>query len=173
MARYWKNDPACGSKNQIVFVGNVELKDPTVTGTAEPLLVIDVIARPGYELVEFHFITLELKIVGPKGARFVPHSTRSNYFWEVPDDPNAPPPVIWREKVIATEWLRTRCFHDKIDILSGQGNGTTFDVGIGGLPGGKALEFTAFASASETRVTNCKLTIADLKVGQRLAGYLS
>jgi hypothetical protein len=131
-----------------------------------------VIASPGYEGVDFHFVTLELKIVGANGARFVPHSQRSNYYWEVPSDASASP-VIWVEKEIATSWLRIRDHYDRIAILSGPGNGRTYYVGIGGLPEGNALQFTGFASASETRVTNCELTIADLHTGETLDGYLS
>jgi hypothetical protein len=178
MATYSKNDPACGSKDQIVFVGNVHLQNFTETedrylsDPAAAVLVIDVIASPGYESVNFHFVTLELKIVGANGARFVDHSGRNNYHWEVPSDANANPnDVYWVEKVIATSWLRIR--EDKTALLSGPGNGRTYYVGIGGLPGGNALQFTAFASASETRVTNCELTIADLKAGETLPGYLS
>jgi hypothetical protein len=174
---YSKNDPACGSKGQIVFVGNVKLDPFTETeelylsDPATAVLVIDVIASPGYEGVPFHFVTLELKIVGPNGARFVPYSEIPNYeFWEVPDDAD---PSIWVEKVIATSWLRIRDKYDRIAILSGPGNGRTYFVGIGGLLEGSALQFTAFASASETRVTNCELTIADLHVDERLDGYLS
>ena len=138
---------------------------------ATAVLVIDVIASPAYAGVDFHFVTLELKIVGPNGARFVDHSGRNNYHWDVPDTTS---PVIWREKTIATEWLRIR--EDWVADLSragAPGDGHTFFVGIGGLPSGSKLKFTAFASASKTRETNCELTIADLQVGQSLDGYLS
>src|SRR5215208_400177 len=107
MVSYSKNDPACGSKNQIVFVGNVQLQnftetdEPYLSDPATAVLVIDVIASPGYESVNFHFVTLELKIVEPNGARFVAHSGRNNYHWEVPSDANASPSdVYWVEKAI-------------------------------------------------------------------------
>ena len=175
---YSKKDPACGSKNQILFVCNVKLtpptetKEPYLSDPATAVLVIDVIASPAYEDVDFHFVTLELKIVGPNGARFVDHSERYNYHWDVPNDASASR-VIWREKVIATSWLRIR--EDWVDDLSragAPGDGRTYFVGIGGFPERSGLEFTAFASASKTRETNCELTIADLHVGETLDGYL-
>jgi hypothetical protein len=175
---YSKRDPACGSKGQILFVGNVKLepfdetKEPYLSDPATAVLVIDVMASPGYEDVPFHFVTLELKIVGPSGARFVRHSAVSNYFWEVPHSVS---PVIWVEKEIATPWLRIRDFDDSTGLLhlGAPGTGRTYFVGIGGFPAGSALEFTVFASASEARVTNCELTIANLHAGQALDGYLS
>jgi hypothetical protein len=62
-----KNDPACGSVDQTVFVGNIGLvpfpegEDPRYAAhKATDELAIDILAPEGYEKVEFEDITLTL-----------------------------------------------------------------------------------------------------------------
>ena len=176
-------DPGCNSQGRIVCIGNVSLHSFTETGElflAEPataVLSIDVIAAPGYESNDFHFVTLILQIDVPNGALFVDHSGRNNYHREVLADAEAdaflepdPRTVYWIENVTPSAKLRIR--DDWAELLSGPGNGRTYYEGVDGLADGEGLQFTAFASASETRLASCTLTIADLYQGQALPGYL-
>jgi len=186
MPTYSKTDPDCGSPEQVAFVGNVRLDaiDPDA-GLAEPataVLTVDVIASPGNELRSFQFVTLILQIVGPADARFVDHSGRSNFHWDVLADPATtihafdPPDadvMYWAEDVdtvAPTSTLRIR--EDMTDLLSSPGNGRTYVVGIAGVTAADALQFRALASACDVRMTSCELTIADLHAGEALPGYI-
>ena len=84
----------------------------------------------------FHFVTLEVAIQAPVGARFVDHSQRDNYHREVPADPSTaigpdPDAVFWVEGAAAATSLRIR--DDETALLSSPGNGRTYRVGIAGL----------------------------------------
>lgn len=188
MATYSKADPDCGSPEQMVFVGNVRLEefsepDASLTDPASAVLTIDVIASPENELRPFYFVTLILQIVGLSGARFVDHSGRNNFHWDVLADPATtihafdPPDadvIYWAEDVdtvAPTSTLRIR--DDMTNLLSSPGNGRTYFVGIAGVSAADALQFRALASACDVRMTSCELTIADLHAGEALPGYLS
>lgn len=172
-------DPQCVSTGQVLSVGTVALLAFTETDErylADPatsVLAIDVIALPGAEAQVFHFVTLVLQIDAPEAVRLVAHSGRNNYHRERLADPDAawfpdPDAVYWVEDESPSTTLRIR--DDETDLWSGPGNGRTYYVGIAGLDDGAALRFTAFASASEGRVTTCALTIDDLHAGESVAG---
>jgi hypothetical protein len=168
-----KNDPACGSVDQTVFVGNIGLipfhegEDPQYAEhKATNELAIDILAPDGYEKVEFEDITLTLEILLPTEALFVDHSNRNNYRWEVPDGAGG-----WTETATATHTLRIGV--DKSELISGPGNGLTSYVGVSN-PGRKALQFSAVAEAAKVRAhaISCAITVNDLTDGDRLPGYL-
>jgi len=183
-----KLDPNCGSLEQVVFVGNVRLEeffepDLSMADPASSVLTIDVIASPGNDLRPFYFVTLILRLVSPDGARFVDHSGRNNFHWDVLADPATAerafePPipgssVVWAEDfddVPSTSTLRIR--DDITTLLSSPSNGRTYFVGIAGLTTTDALDFRALASASDYRMSSCDLTIADLHAGEALPGYI-
>ena len=177
MAIFSKNDLDCVSTNKIIFVGNVHLRnyienDPLYQLKPATLeLVIDVIAPPGYEFVAFQNIILILEILEPNGAQFVEHSGRNNYLWGVPHPgmPNA-----WVEMNIGAATPRLRIRTTAGNLLSGPNNGATYFIGVAGVPADGALQFTAFASASQVLAvaSSCAVTIADLHAGDSLGGYL-
>jgi hypothetical protein len=183
---YSKTDPDCGSPDQVVFVGNIRLEsidpDPNQADPASAVLTIDVIASPGNELRSFQFVTLILQIVEPTDARFVDHSGRNNFHWDVLADPATtnhafdPPDadtMYWAEDVdtvAPTSTLRIR--EDMTNLLSSPDNGRTYFVGVAGIKGLNVLEFKALASACDVRMTSCELTIANLHAGEALLGYI-
>lgn len=187
MATFLKTDPDCGSPEQMIFVGNVRLDNFTEpeagpADLATAALTIDVIASLGNELRPFQFVTLILQILAPDGARFVDHTGRGNFHWDVLADPATtthafePPDadvLYWAEDVdtaAPTSTLRIR--EDMTNLLSSPGNGRTYAVGIAGVSAEDALQIKALASACDARTTSCELTIADLHTGDALPGYI-
>jgi hypothetical protein len=173
-ATFTKIDPGCGTPGQIVYTANIGMV-PFTEGPEERFaehpasaeLAVDVLAPEGYESVEFEDITIILEILAPAGALFTDHSNRNNYHWDVPDGASG-----WVENVVASTRLRIRV--DASQLISGSGNGLTSYVGVHGLQG-QGLHFTAVASASEVRAlaSSCAITVADLRDGDRLSGYLA
>lgn len=191
--KYWKTDPDCGPPDQVVFVGTVRLEEFTepdvgMTDPASAVLTIDVIASASTTIDQasrwFHFVTLVLQIVEPTDARFVNHSDRRNFHWDVLSDPAKtdhafePPDaekIYWAEDIDTirpTSTLRIR--EDMTKLLSSPGNGRTYSVGIAGIDRGAALEVKALASACDVRMTNCELTIVAnlVAAGEALPGYI-
>ena len=177
MATVSKNDPDCVLANRIIFVGNVQLRNyeeqdalfQSKPATLE--LVIDVIAPPGYELIQFKDIVLLLEILQPVGSQFVEHSGRNNYLWGVPH-PSLP--NSWVEVGVGAATPRLRIRTTEGNLLSGPNNGATYFVGIAGVPADGTLQITAFASANQVLAiaSSCAVTISDLRAGERLVGYL-
>lgn len=179
MASFTKNDPSCSSAQRIVFVGNIRrvsyietdprYQSPNPDATAE--LLIDILASPGYERVQFREITLVLEILEPTGVRFVEHSARNNFKWGIPEPSR---PGQWLEASPGTPTTRLRIRWEANNLLSGPGNGLSHRLGIGGLAATTPLRFTAEASASEVKAVaaSCGITIAELLPGESLPGYL-
>lgn len=172
-ASFSKVDPLCGTPDQIVFVGNVDLHDFTEGDeprfTARPAtaeLAVDILAPAGFELVEFQDITVTLEVLGPPTPVFADHSNRNNYHWDVPDGAGG-----WTENTIASPRVRLR--GDESSLLSG-GGGLTFYAGVSGVDH-QGLDFTAVAAAAEVRahISSCAITVTDLQSGDRLSGYLA
>ena len=165
-----------------MFIGNVSFDeftetDTSITDPATFILTIDVISAPGTSNWMFHFVTLEVAIQAPVGARFVDHSQRDNYHREVPADPSTaigpdPDAVFWVESAAAATSLRIR--DDETALLSSPGNGRTYRVGIAGLddPETVPLQVTAAAAASLGRESTCRLVLNELHDGDHIAGYL-
>ena len=66
-----------------------------------------------------------------------------------------------------------RIREDETALLSSDGNGRTYDVGVAGVgTDTEALRFTAIAAGSLVRETSCHLVINELRPGDRIAGYL-
>jgi hypothetical protein len=175
------DDIDCESAGTTVFIGNVGLSDfqeprADVPDPATAILSIDVISAPGSQAWTFHFVTLLLQIEAPAEAMFVNHSGRGNYHREVLADPAAvitpdPDVVYWSESDDASRTLRIR--EDETALLSGDGNGRTYYVGVAGVGTDTgALRFTAIAAGSLVRETSCHLVIDELRPGDRIAGYL-
>ncbi|GAP50831.1 DEAD/DEAH box helicase [Streptomyces azureus] len=172
MARFNKDDPGCHS--EIVFVGNVGLRSFTETSSTVPPphataeLVVDILASPSYLNVEFREVTLIIEVKSPSGVQFVDHSRRNNYRWGVPSGSS------WDESNPGAPTNKLRIRWEAGSLLSGPLNGRSHYVGVHGLPGGSALEFSAVAAASRVTAatSSCPLRVDDLHVGERLAGYL-
>lgn len=165
-------DPACAPESQVVFapsrilfIGNVGFgdygeSDPRyLSDPANAELLLDVIARPGYEGVHFQNMRLYLRILSPAGVRFVEHGARNNYARDVLSE--------------SSDWLRIR--EDEVNLLSGAYNGKTYRIGIAGMPAGATLQFTAFAEAIDVRAntSSCVVTISELHEGDGIRGYLT
>ena len=174
------DDAECASAGRTVFVGNIGLVDfeeldKSVTNPATSMLSIDVISSPGTSEWLFHFVTLELVIQAPEGARFVNHSQRGNYHRELRTDPAAliksePDAVYWVESNEPGTTLRIR--EDATARLSSLGNGRTYYVGLEGLDTGAALQVSVVAAGSLVRESTCHIVLDDLHPGDRLPGYL-
>jgi hypothetical protein len=175
------DDIDCESAGTTVFIGNVGLSDfqeprADVANPATAILSIDVISAPGSQAWTFHFVTLLLQLEAPAAAMFVNHSGRDNYHREVLADPAAvitpnPDAAYWSESNDASRTLRIR--EDETALLSSDGNGRTYYVGVTGVGSGPgALRFVASAEASLVRETSCHLVIGSMHVGDRIAGYL-
>jgi len=171
------DDIDCGSAGTTVFIGNVALSDfqeprADVLNPATAILSIDVISAPGSQAWTFHFVTLLLQIEAPADALFVDHSGRGNFHREVLSDPAAEPTVAyWVESNEPAPIIRIR--EDVTALLSGDGNGRTYYIGVAGVGSDLgALRFAASAGASLVRETSCHLVIDDLHAGDRIAGYL-
>jgi len=175
------DDIDCDSAGTTVFIGNVALSDfgpPLDSGPnpATAILSIDVISAPGSQSRTFHSVTLLLQIEAPAGALFVNHSGRGNYHREVLSDPAAEfggalDGAYWAESDEPAHLIRIR--EDATALLSGDGNGRTYYVGVAGAGSNLgALRFAASAEASPKRKKSCHLVITDLHAGDRIAGYL-
>jgi hypothetical protein len=175
------DDLDCESAGATVFIGNVALSDfgkplDNVLNPATAILSIDVISAPGSQSWTFHFVTLLLQIEAPAGALFVNHSGRGNYHREVLSDPAAEfggalAGAYWVESNEPAHIIRIR--EDETALLSGDGNGRTYYVGVAGVGSDLgALRFAASAEASLGRERSCHLVISDLHAGGRIAGYL-
>ena len=178
-----QDDLDCEAAGRTVFIGNVGLTggysepDTTIANPATSILAIDVISSPGTSGWQFHFVTLELQIEAPAEAVFVNHSDRDNYHREVLADPAAlirpePDLAYWTESNDTTKTLRIR--EDETALLSSDGNGRTFYVGVAGVSADtEPLRFTAVAAGSLVRESTCHLVIDEMKLGDRIPGYLS
>ena len=171
------DDIDCDSAGTTVFIGNVALSDfqeprADVLNPATAILSIDVISAPGSQAWTFHFVTLLLQIEAPADALFVDHSGRGNFHREVLSDPAAEPTVAyWVQSNEPARIIRIR--EDVTALLSGDGNGRTYYIGVAGVGSDLgALRFTASAEASLVREKSCHLVIDDLQAGDRIAGYL-
>ena len=175
------DDIDCESAGTTVFIGNVGLSDfqeprADLPHPATAILSIDVISAPGSQAWTFHFVTLLLQIEAPAEAMFVNHSGRDNYHREVLADPAVvitldPDVAYWSESNDASRTLRIR--EDETALLSGDGNGRTYYVGVAGVgTDTEGLRFTAIAAGSLVRETSCHLVIDELRPGDRIAGYL-
>ena len=124
---------------------------------------------------QFHFVTLELQIEAPAEAVFVNHSERYNYHREVLADPAAlirpdPDLAYWTESNDTTRTLRIR--DDETALLSSEGNGRTYYVGVAGVGADtEPLRFTAVAAGSLVRESTCHLVIDEMPLGDRIPGY--
>jgi hypothetical protein len=171
-------DIDCESAGTTVFIGNVGLSDfqeprADVANPATAILSIDVISTPGSQAWTFHFVTLLLQIETPAKVMFVNHSGRGNYHREVLADPavGITDASYWSESDDASRTLRIR--EDETALLSSDGNGRTYHVGVAGVSTDtEALRFTAIAAGSLVRETSCHLVIDELRAGDRIAGYL-
>jgi hypothetical protein len=66
-----------------------------------------------------------------------------------------------------------RIREDVTALLSGDGNGRTYYIGVAGVGSDLgALRFAVSAEASLVREKSCHLVIDDLHAGDRIAGYL-
>jgi hypothetical protein len=175
------DDLDCESVGTTVFIGNVGLSDfqeprADLPNPATAILSIDVISAPGSQAWTFHFVTLLLQIEAPAEALFVHHSGRGNYHREVPSDPTPefggePAGAYWVESNEPAPTVRIR--EDATALLSGDGNGRTYYIGVAGAGSDLgALRFAASAEASLVRESSCHLVIGDMHVGDRIAGYL-
>jgi hypothetical protein len=62
---------------------------------------------------------------------------------------------------------------DETALLSGDGNGRTYYVGVVGVGAEtEPLRFTTSAAASLVRESSCHLVVDDVHSGDRIAGYL-
>ena len=167
------DDIDCESAGTAVFIGNIDLshfQEPRadLSNPATAILAIDVISAPGSQAWAFHFVTLLLQIEAPADALFVHHSGRGNFHREVPSDPTG---VYWVESNEPAPRVRIR--EDATALLSGDGNGRTYYIGVAGAGSGLGpLRFAASAEASLVREKSCHLVIGDMQVGDRIAGYL-
>lgn len=174
------DDPDCASAGRTVFLGNVGLvefhePDQDLVNPATAMLSIDVISAPGTSDWLWHFVTLELVMQAPEGARFVHHTERQNYHREILADPDArirpePDAVYWVESNAPATTLRVR--EDLTALLSGPGNGRTYYVGVEGLNADAALQLSAVASGSLVRESTCHLVLDQLQPGDHISGYL-
>ena len=169
----------CESAGTAVFIGNIELSDfqkprADLSNPATAILAIDVISAPGSQAWAFHFVTLLLQIEAPVDALFVHHSGRGNFHREVPNDPTPefggePAGSIGVESNEPAPRVRIR--EDATALLSGDGNGRTYYIGVAGAGSGLGpLRFAASAEASLVREKSCHLVIGDMQVGDRIAG---
>lgn len=171
-----QDDLDCESAGRTVFIGNVGLTGGYFEPAATSMLAIDVISSPGTADWRFHFVTLELQIEAPAEAVFVNHSERDNYHREVLADPAAlirpdPDLAYWIESNDTTRTLRIR--EDETALLSSDGNGRTYYVGVAGVDADtEPLRFTAVAAGSLVRESTCHLVIDEMRPGDRIAGYL-
>jgi hypothetical protein len=171
------DDIDCDSAGTTVFIGNVALSDfqeprADVLNPATAILSIDVISAPGSQAWTFHFVTLLLQIEAPSDALFVDHSGRGNFHREVLSDPAAEPVMAyWVESIEPAPMIRIR--EEVTALLSGDGNGRTYYIGVAGVGSDLgALRFAVSAEASLVREKSCHLVIDDLHAGDRIAGYL-
>lgn len=175
------DDIDCESAATTVFIGNVGLSDfqeprADLANPATAILSIDVISAPGSQAWTFHFVTLLLQIEAPAEALFVHHSGRGNYHREVPSDPapefgGEPAGAYWVESNEPAPRVRIR--EDATALLSGDGNGRTYYIGVAGAGSDLGpLRFAARAEASLVREKSCHLVIGDMGAGDRIAGYL-
>lgn len=68
---------------------------------------------------------------------------------------------------------RVRIREDATALLSGDGNGRTYYIGVAGAGSGLGpLRFAASAEASLVRESSCHLVIGDMHAGDRIDGYL-
>lgn len=173
MAGYVKDNPECNS--EIVFLGNVKLRpytkietDPKFSPPATDELVIDVLASPAFFKVDFEDIELFLEITSPPGVQFVETSTRRNFRWGIPDG------ASWVEKPFGRPTTKLRARDPKNALLSGVGNGLSYEIGVQGLQSGSVLNIHAHATANKVTAatSSCPLQVENLGVGDRIDGYM-
>lgn len=170
VATYVKENPDCKSK--ILFVGSTGLK-PLDNPEVPVQMYIDILA-PDETYTNVYFgtamIYIEFLIPNtPVGVEMVGHpDINPSGFWDVPKDGS------WVEAPWGQPTDRLRIRHHNVRVVSGPGNGLTHWLGVTGLGQGEALELRAYCEATDISAdtASCPIRIADLKVGDRLSGYL-
>lgn len=173
MAGYLIDDARCMADT--VFVGNVKLQPyseskslgPCPHATAE--LIIDVLASPDFLHARFRDIALVLQIASPSDARFVEHSARNNFRWGTLVD------GVWLESAPGPPACKLRLRTPSGLLLSGPGNGLSHREGLHGVCSCTTLNIRAVVTAKRQgqQVSSCPLVISDLKVGERITGYMN
>jgi len=154
----------CDSTNDIVFIGNIKLRQYSEKPEwrhlpkAQMEMIIDFTVDPSYQGIAFSNLVIDLEILprptpAPAASplpQFVWHTARNNYDWFVPSAAPAASVIDWVKPVNAanavTRKLQIRLA--SVSVAAGRHDGKTFFIGVAGITPTERLHFKASVSAA-------------------------